>query len=433
MTSLNFARPVLAATRAGIVTSQGDLAMRSDVARTTFGVDGTGVKVGVLSDSFDCLGGAGGDVMGGDLSPVNVLQELPGCASATDEGRAMLQIVHDVAPGASLLFATAFTGQAGFAANILNLASAGADVIVDDVIYFAEPMFQDGIIAQAVDIVVASGVSYFSAAGNVARAAYQAGFVDSGINLGSTGLNRIPTTPTFIAHDFDPGPGVDTSRPSPSRAATTLPLVFSGLDPFFSVSGGARRPDRPRHRGLRHRRATSSSDASAENVGADPVEILAVTNSGAAGAGPAPIGKFAGPSPSAQVHVHVAQRSTFVVNEFATNSGSLYGHANAVGAEAVGAAAVLRHTRLRRQPAAAGDRSRREARRRSSSRSAERPTFEPAAEKPEIVAPDGAQHDVLRRRQRAGIADTFPNFFGTSAAAPHAAAVAALLLHAVPS
>src|SRR5262249_34058971 len=108
LASLQFARPAYSATNVGLVPSPGEQTMRADVARATSAVDGSGVTVGVLSDSFNCLGGAAADVASGDLSAVTVIQEFPDCSDRTDEGRAMLQLVHDVAPGASLAFATAF-------------------------------------------------------------------------------------------------------------------------------------------------------------------------------------------------------------------------------------------------------------------------------------------------------------------------------------
>ena len=78
----------------------------------------------------------------------------------------MAQIVHDLAPGAAIDFATAEGGEVVFAEHIKDLASAGADVIVDDVAYFGEPFFQDGPVAVALDEVAAEGVTYLSAAGN---------------------------------------------------------------------------------------------------------------------------------------------------------------------------------------------------------------------------------------------------------------------------
>jgi hypothetical protein len=78
----------------------------------------------------------------------------------------MSQIVHDLAPGADIRFATANSGEGAFANQIRNLATAGAKVIVDDVTYFAEPMYQDGVIGKAVEDVIAQGVTYFSSAGN---------------------------------------------------------------------------------------------------------------------------------------------------------------------------------------------------------------------------------------------------------------------------
>ncbi|MCW2988545.1 MAG: Alkaline phosphatase, partial [Solirubrobacterales bacterium] len=162
----------------GAVRSEGDAQLRAVEARPGFGVDGSGVTVGILSDSFDrdptAATNAPGDVASGDLpgpgspcgstAPVGILDDSePG---GNDEGRAMAQIVHDLAPGAAIDFATAFTGELGFAANIRALAAAGAKVIADDVAYFEEPFFQDGPVAVAAGEAVAAGASYFSAAGN---------------------------------------------------------------------------------------------------------------------------------------------------------------------------------------------------------------------------------------------------------------------------
>lgn len=172
----------------GSVISEGVAQLNAKTAREEFSLDGTGVKVGVLSDSFNKateaadgsgpvathakedeetadLPGAPGNECSGQALPVNVLEEGPAGESA-DEGRGMLQIVHDMAPNASLAFASAFTGEEEFAENIKKLALAGANVIADDVGYFEEPMFQDGPIAVAINEVTALGDTYLSAAGN---------------------------------------------------------------------------------------------------------------------------------------------------------------------------------------------------------------------------------------------------------------------------
>ena len=158
----------------GKVTSEGDATHRAADVRTTFGYQGQGIKIGVLSDSYNALGKASADVASGDLpgvgnpdgdtTPVTVVQDLAG---GSDEGRAMLQVIHDLAPKAQLFFATAAVSEAGFATNIQTLRNTyNCNIICDDEFYFDEPAFQDGIVAQAVDAVTASGALYFSSAGN---------------------------------------------------------------------------------------------------------------------------------------------------------------------------------------------------------------------------------------------------------------------------
>jgi subtilisin family serine protease len=166
---VRFIKPADKAFHNKVNTSEGDLAHAAAFARTKYKLTGkdilTGerVKVGVLSDSVDYLGLVQST---GDLPAVTVLAHPDGTSPTTGEGTAMLEIVHDLAPDAQLYFATAWNGANSFAANIKALANAGCQVIVDDVGYMGEAPFQDDIISQAVNTVTAQGVLYFSAAGN---------------------------------------------------------------------------------------------------------------------------------------------------------------------------------------------------------------------------------------------------------------------------
>lgn len=411
---LQLARPSYVITHAGLVTSEGDIAQASDVARASVGLDGSGITVGILSDSYDCLGGAGTDVSSDDLpAAVNVLQEYASCNDGTDEGRAMMQIIHDVAPGADFAFHTAFNGMADFANGIVELAIiGGAEVITDDVIYLAEPMFQDGLVAQAVDRVHAMGVAYYSSAGNQASQSYEADFVFSGITGFRSG---------YIRHDFDRTAGVDTLQAVTIPGNTEVIFVLQWQDPAFSVSGA---PGAATDLDMFLYNASGSralAGSTANNIGGDPVEVFSFANlSGVAQTYQLSIEHFAGPIPRKIKYVHYGSMS---IEEYDTSSATLYGHANAAGAVATGA------VRYDRTPAFG--------------------TFPPVIEpysarggtqilfdldgnpvnlirqKPEIVAPDGVSTTFFGFDSSIDL-DNFPNFFGTSAAAPHAAGVAAL-------
>jgi subtilisin-like proprotein convertase family protein len=122
------------------------------------------VTIGVLSDSDD---GREQSIMTGDLPASTITIPGQDGRPGAGEGTAMMEIVHDLAPGANVVFATAFNGPEVFADNIRRLRfEYHCDVIVDDVIYYFESPYQDDIIAQAVEDVVADGAVYVSSAGN---------------------------------------------------------------------------------------------------------------------------------------------------------------------------------------------------------------------------------------------------------------------------
>lgn len=153
-------------TNVGSVTSQGYVSHEANKVVTNLNISGAGVTVGVLSDSA-LPARVAALIASGDLGPdTQVLPGQQGPSDGSDEGTAMMEIVHDLAPRAKIIFATAFNSEQSFADNIIALKDAGAKVIVDDVSYFDEPAFQDGIVAQAVNQVTAAGVIYFSSAAN---------------------------------------------------------------------------------------------------------------------------------------------------------------------------------------------------------------------------------------------------------------------------
>jgi len=424
---LQYARPVYKPhTHVGSVDSQGDVAQYTDVARTTYNVDGAGLKIGAMSDSYNTLSGEATGIASGDLpgpgnpngytTPVTVLLDYS--STGSDEARGMIEIIHDVAPAAQIYARTAFEGIADFAQGILDLAAAGCNIIVDDISYFAEPFFQEGDIAQAVNQVVRNnGVVYFTSAGNMGRKSYEsAGFTNSGTNYGGGPI-----------HDFDPGVDVDYGQSITIPAGQTLTMTLQWDDPFGSLpnSVGSANTDLD----VFFFNSTYSTRLAAANTTntstGDPYEIISYTNNTpSAVAINLVITHYAGSAPGYMKYL--CWNNNVTIDEYDTRSSTIVGHANAKESIAAGAAAWYNTPAYGASPPAIN----------SFSSAGGTPVFFDSVgnpittlyrEKPELVGPDGT-NTTFFGTDITQDADSYPNFFGTSASAPHLAGAGALLM-----
>jgi len=433
---LGFARPVYAETNVGATTSQNVASLNGDYLQS-LGFTGTGITIGIMSDSFNTAtittsGGAltvhyAEDIASGDLpSGINILADFTS-ATTIDEGRAMAQLIHDMAPGATLQFHTAFVSMADFASGIMDLVNAGSDIVVDDIRYFAEPFFQDGAIAQAVDAATAAGAMYFSSAGNQGSFSYASEFRHSGQFI------ALPDGNTYEFHDFDPGAGIDTQQ-SFARAGTVT-YTLNWDQPNFSVSGGT--GSQSNMAWLLINSAGGGSFTSTNNIGGDAIEVAQ-----SAGAF-VNLGLLLRVGDATPGRIQYVLSGSVAINEFATNSGTSFGHSNAATGLSVAAVDWGDSARF------AGVHS-------SAALTAGSPfpyleSFSSRGDIPILFDTAGNRLSAPAYRSNVDFAsgdggnttffgsdvtydaDSFGNFFGTSAAAPNAAAIAALLMQAFPT
>ncbi len=144
---------------AGPVTSEGVALHRADIAQR-IGLTGRGQRVGAMSDGVTSLAES---VAKGEL-PADVQVLDPGDG---DEGTGMLEIVHDQAPGAKLLFTGTGETLEDHVGGLRALAAAGANLITEDLAFDDEPAFQQGLAASTAESLARHGVFFSSSAGNL--------------------------------------------------------------------------------------------------------------------------------------------------------------------------------------------------------------------------------------------------------------------------
>src|SRR5262245_53001223 len=154
----------------GAMVSQGVNIHRCDQAQR-LGFDGTGVKVGVISTGIT---GLAASQAAGELGPVQVVSAV----RPEDEGTAMLEVIADGAPGATLMYADHGPTSLAFVQSVNALRDAGAQIIVDDIYALGEPFFEDGLTASN-DRKVGTSVLRVTLAGNLGLGHYR-GFFDPG-------------------------------------------------------------------------------------------------------------------------------------------------------------------------------------------------------------------------------------------------------------
>jgi hypothetical protein len=474
--------PTYARARAGNTLTEGDAILSADAVRSQFAVDGTGVRVGVVSDGIKgvfatgcttgCAGVDNGPIATGDLpsatglrTSAGVLKESsggivgrsfsangdleglppasPACsfAGAGAEGTALLEIVHDLAPGAKLSFANGDTDLAF--SQAVNFLAASNDVVLDDIGFFGEPY--DGTSGVSANTAAALNNpswpirAYITAVGNDADEHYYGQYVDSGVD--GTSISGI-TTPGHL-HLFQ-------------RTADTTDVLGLGAQPYNVISlpqngevaifltwddafgGSANNYDMYLVQQSTGRVVASSTDVQSGRQ--DPSETIDYVNHGAAdrflivvqnvrgAAQPRNLNLFSLQPECAAAGPSLLAPPRHERHNYNTASRSVSAQGDAGGSPvsviSVGAICSASATAASAFSAAAPDESCLDGAKATPEFFSSRgPTLD-GRQKPDIAAIDGVSISG---------AGSFPApFFGTSAAAPHVGGIAALLLQSAP-
>lgn len=411
--------------RQGSVGTEGNAIVRANLLRLQTGVSGTGVRVGVISGG---ISGLAQSIATGNLPPTNFFRDSSGVLIATTggvtaqsfradgnlevfgnspnaEGTALLEIVHDLTPGAQLFYANFGTSLEFNQA--VNFLAARTDIVVDDVSFFnAGPYDGTSLVSQNTTNALNNPSNpirtYFTVAGNYRMRHYRGTFTDCGcsfpsINAAEGGVSNVhlftatagttgPAAQAFNGITVPPGGALIRLQWDDPWGAST-----NDYDLFVLQSDGSI--------------VTGSVDA--QTGFQNPAEAVFIPNTGSA---PVTLSyfivNFRNQAAPRTFDVFLAPDGFVPTHQFNTPGMSIPNQADAGGGVlTVGAVPWL----FPNVPEPYGG---------------EGPTRDGRL-KPEVMAPDGVTVS--------GAGGFSQVFLGTSAASPHAAGAAALLLSQNPS
>ncbi|MBI2884189.1 MAG: S8 family serine peptidase [Candidatus Methylomirabilis oxyfera] len=408
--------------RQGSVGTEGNATVRANMLRLQSGVSGAGVRVGVISGG---VSGLAQSIATGNLPPTNFFRDNRGILIATTggvtaqsfradgnlevfgnspdaEGTALLEIVHDIAPGSQLFYANFGTGLEFNQA--VNFLAAHTDIVVDDVNFFnAGPYDGTSSVSQNTTNALNNPSNpiraYFTVAANYRMQHYRGTFSNAGGSFPS--INGIEGG-VSNAHLFTATAGTTGPAPQISNEITVPPggasIYLQWDDPF-----GASANDYDLFV-LQSDGSIVTGSVNAQTGFQNPIEAVFIPNTGSA---PVTLSysivNFRNQAAPRTFDVFLATTSAVapVIHQFNTPGMSIPNQADAGGGVlTVGAVPWL----FPNVPEPYGGEG----------------TTRDGRLKPEVMAPDGVSVS--------GAGGFSQVFFGTSAASPHAAGAAALLL-----
>jgi hypothetical protein len=239
--------------------------------RSSTGLDGTGVRIGVISDgiggifatgcttcqattsnpspislmdlppavgtrnSAGILTATSGGIIAKSFYPNGNLEECFGTCDTTSktgaEGTAMLEIVHDLAPGAQLYFSNGDPSMYFEAA--VDYLAANTDIVVTDISYLSPPFDGTSAVSQGLSDALNDNGNpvrgIFASVGNYAQDHYQGQYTSSGTDGSS--ITGLPGNLHLFA-------GMGDIQTTPDATADTEGFGNSIFDPLVVVPPG---------------------------------------------------------------------------------------------------------------------------------------------------------------------------------------------------